>query len=191
MIHNEPFFLKSQKIFRTWLEKNHDEEDSVWLALKKKNSKITCITYPEALDEALCFGWIDGIVKRYNDDTFIQRFTPRRPRSIWSRVNKNKVAALIKAGKMTKAGLDKIEEAKKNGRWEKAYGSKVPMTFPDDLMKALKAVPDAWKNFSAFAPSYQQMYITWINFVKRDDARKRRIERVVERSEKNIKPGML
>ncbi|HNW97507.1 MAG TPA: YdeI/OmpD-associated family protein [Bacteroidales bacterium] len=192
-MYNEiiPATFKTQKLWRTWLSKNHDKIDFIWLAIRKKDSKIKCITYREALDEALCFGWIDGMVKRYNDDYFIQRFTPRKPRSIWSQINKDKVTTLIESGKMTEAGIVKIEEAKKNGQWEKAYGIKVPQPLPDDLKKALKATPGAWKNFSAFAPCYQRMYIGWICFVKKDDARKRRIAKVVEYSLKNFKPGTL
>jgi uncharacterized protein YdeI (YjbR/CyaY-like superfamily) len=183
-------FISPSK-WRLWLKRNHDKVDFIWLALKKKDSNIKCITYQEALDEALCFGWIDGIVKRYDDDVFMQRFTPRKPRSIWSQINVNKVEVLIKAGKMTDAGLKKIEEAKKNGQWEKAYGSRIPQPLPDDLKIALKTVPKAWKNFSSFAPSYQRMYIAWVCFVKKEDARKRRIAKVVDYCLKNIKPGML
>lgn len=191
MQHTIPRVFKSQKLFRDWLEKNHDKVDHIWLALKKKDSKIQCITYQETLKEALCFGWIDGIVKRYNENVFMQRFTPRKPRSIWSQVNKNKVTILIREGKMTEAGLKKIEEAKKNGQWEKAYGRNVPQPMPDDLKKALKKVPAAWKNFSVFAPSCQHMYIAWICFVKKEDTRKRRIAKVVDYALKNLKPGML
>lgn len=187
----KPKIFPTGKSWRIWLLKNHDKVEFIWLALKKKDSKIKCITYLEALEEALCFGWIDCIVKRYNDDVFMQRFTPRKARSIWSQVNKNKVAVLIKEGKITEAGLAKIEEAKNNGQWKKAYGSKVPQPIPDDLKKTLKAVPSAWKKISAFAPSYQRMYIAWICFVKKEDARKRRIAKVVDYALKNIRPGML
>ena len=192
-MYNEiiPATFKTQKLWRTWLSKNHDKIDFIWLAIRKKDSKIKCITYREALDEALCFGWIDGMVKRYNDDYFIQRFTPRKPRSIWSQINKDKVTTLIESGKMTEAGIVKIEEAKKNGQWDKAYGQKVQQPLPDDLKKALKAAPEAWKNFSAFAPCYQRMYIEWVCFVKKVDARKRRIAKVVEYSSKKLKPGMI
>ncbi|MFH0864739.1 MAG: YdeI/OmpD-associated family protein [Bacteroidota bacterium] len=187
----KPKIFPSEKSWHSWLLKNHDKVEFIWLALKKKDSKIKCITYHEALDEALCFGWIDGIVKRCNDDVFMQRFTPRKPRSIWSLINKNKVTALIKAGKMTDAGRAKIKEAKKSGQWEKAYGSKVPQVMPDDLIIALKTMPEAWMNFSAFTPSYQRSYIAWICFVKKDDARKRRIAKVVDYALENIKSGML
>lgn len=186
-----PMVFKSTKSWRHWLENNHCRIDSVWLALKKKKSKIKCITYEDALEEALCFGWIDGIVKSYNEDCFIQRFTPRRTRSIWSLINKNKVKLLIKEGRMTKAGLAKIKEAKKNGLWNKAYGGNVNQELPDDLMNALKNEPLAWKNFSSFSPSCQRQYIAWVSFVKREDARVRRINKVVERSLNNVKPGML
>lgn len=187
----ESRIFRNAKLWRNWLGKNHDKNDYIWLALKKKNSKIRCITYQEALEEALCFGWIDGILKRCNDDFFMQRFTPRKSNSIWSLINKNKATALIKNGKMTDAGMKKVEEAKKRGFWDKAYGSKVTQPMPDDLKKALKAATSAWKNFSAFAPSYQRMYIAWVNYVKKHDARKRRIARVVDYALKNVKPGML
>jgi uncharacterized protein YdeI (YjbR/CyaY-like superfamily) len=189
--NHTPVIFPTAKSWRSWLMKNHHKTEFLWLAINKKNSKIKCITYQEALDEALCFGWIDGLVKRYDEDVYMQRFTPRKARSVWSQINKNKVNALIKEGKMTEAGLTKIEEAKKNGQWEKASGKDVSQPITDDIFKALKAVPEAWKNFSAFAPSYQRMYIAWVNFVKKEDARKRRIKLVVEYSLKNQKPGML
>ena len=171
-----PIIFETAAKLRSWLKKNHDKVDIAWFAMNKKNSKIKCITYPEALDEALCFGWIDGIVKRYNEDYYMQRFTPRKVRSIWSQVNKNKVW---------------IDEAKKNGQWEKVNDTRANQSLPDDLEKALKHSPSAWKIFSSFAPGYQRLYIAYVNAVKKEDARCRRILKVVERSEKNEKPGLL
>jgi len=186
-----PIIFESRSKLRSWLKKNHDKVDVAWFAMNKKNSKIKCITYAEALEEALCFGWIDGTVKRYNDDYYIQRFTPRKSKSKWSEVNKEKIKKLIDEGKMTDAGYAKIEEAKKNGQWDKNNEIRNDQVLPDDLIKALQHSKLAWKNFSAFAPGYQRLYIAWVNAVKKEDARNRRIVRVVERSEKNEKPGML
>ncbi|MGD0711648.1 MAG: YdeI/OmpD-associated family protein [Bacteroidales bacterium] len=186
-----PIIFETRNKLRSWLKKNHDKVDVAWFAINKKNSKIKCITYAEALEEALCFGWIDGIVKRYNDDYYMQRFTPRKAKSKWSAVNKGKIIKLIEEGKMIDAGYAKIEEAKRNGQWEKTNENRNNQVLPDDLKFALMHSKFAWKNFSAFAPGYQRLYIAWVNSVKKEDARNRRIANVVERSEKNEKPGML
>jgi uncharacterized protein YdeI (YjbR/CyaY-like superfamily) len=186
-----PIVFETSAKLRSWLKKNHDKVDIAWFAMSKKNSKIKSITYQQALDEALCFGWIDGIVKKYNDYYYMQRFTPRKAKSQWSKVNKEKVQKLIKEGRMTDAGLLKIDEAKKNGQWEKVNDTRANQSLPDDLEKALKHSPSAWKIFSSFAPGYQRLYIAYVNAVKKEDARCRRILKVVERSEKNEKPGLL
>ena len=187
----EPLFMNSQGMWRKWLAENFDKVDFVWLALNKKNSKIKCVIYKEALDEALCYGWIDGTVKRYNDDVYIQRFTPRKPKSCWSQVNKNKVAELIKSGKMAEAGIAKIEEAKGNGQWEKAYVTQKNIETPTDLIITLKKTKGALEAFNSFAPSHRNLYVMWVNNAKKEDTRKRRMDEVAKRSLQKIKPGML
>jgi uncharacterized protein YdeI (YjbR/CyaY-like superfamily) len=186
-----PIYFSSQKKFRHWLEKNHDKVEFAWLAIKKKNSQNPCITYFEAVEESLCFGWIDGQVKSLNEENFIQRFTPRRERSLWSKINKDKALKLIKEGKMTEAGLKKIEDAKRDGRWQKAYSTAKKLAIPDDLKKSLLTVSGAKEAFNNFAPGHQSMYIHWLNFAKKEETRRKRIEKVILWSLQKKKPGFL
>ena len=176
--------------WRRWLELNHTQNDAIWVVLQKMKSPNEGITYDEALEEALCFGWIDGKMKRLDDHKFIQWFSPRRRNSQWSRRNRDKAERLIEEGQMTDAGLAEVEKAKKNGRWEAAYSSKDLPIMPDDLHDALKQNKVAHDNFIAFPNSARFMYIGWVNDAKRDATRVRRIKRVVERSVENKKPGI-
>jgi len=176
--------------WRRWLEVNHSQDDAIWVVIQKVKSPNTGIKYDEALDEALCFGWIDGKMRRLDEYEFIQWFSPRRRNSLWSRRNRDKVEMLNGEGRMTGAGLAEVEKAKMNGRWEAAYSSKDTPTMPDDLLEALKSNKVAHDNFSAFPNSARFMYIHWINDAKRDSTRARRINRVVERAAENRKPGI-
>jgi len=176
--------------WRRWLHENHGEDNETWVVIQKSRSPNEGLRYDEAVDEAVCFGWIDGKVRRLNDHEFVQRFSPRRQRSIWSRINRDRAERLIEEGRMTEAGLRAVEEAKSNGRWEKAYTSREPPETPDDLLKALKESPEAQRNFMGFPNSARFMYIHWINDAKRAETRVRRIKRVVGRAEQNKKPGI-
>jgi uncharacterized protein YdeI (YjbR/CyaY-like superfamily) len=185
-----PIHFDSKEEWRQWLIENHSTSDSIWIFIQKKNSEKIGIRYNEALDEAICFGWIDGRMKRFDKSQFIQRFSPRRKKSKWSLLNKKRAEKLISEGKMTNAGYLVIEEAKRNGIWDKAYSSRGPIQIPDDLLNALKNSSIAYSNFLGFPNSARFMYIHWINDAKRENTRKRRISRVVCRSEKNLKPGI-
>ena len=176
--------------WRRWLHENHGEENEAWVMIQKARSSDEGLRYEEAVDEATCFGWIDGKMTRLNDHEFTQRFSPRRPRSIWSRINRDRAGRLIEEGRMTGAGLRAVEEAKRNGRWEKVYTSREPPETPDDLLEALKESPEAHRNFMGFPNSARFMYIHWINDAKRAETRARRIKRVVERAEQNKRPGI-
>lgn len=182
------YFINSNE-WRAWLEKNHKSEEEAWLIHYKKHSGKIGIKYDEALDEALCFGWIDGKLKSIDEDSFILRFSPRKLKSIWSKINKEKALRLIKEGRMHSAGFKKIEEAKKNGYWDTAYTSKNQEEIPQDLNNALDKDEVARTNFHNFANSYRNNYVGWINNAKTDLTRKRRILEVVERSRLNRKPG--
>jgi uncharacterized protein YdeI (YjbR/CyaY-like superfamily) len=127
----------TQKEWRRWLAKYHAACDGMWLRIFKKGANKPTVTYDQALDEALCYGWIDGLKKSHDVESFIQRFTPRRPRSLWSIRNKTHVARLIKAGKMKPSGLKQIEAAKADGRWKHAYDSPKNMLVPEDFLKEL------------------------------------------------------
>ena len=176
--------------WRIWLQENHSVEKEAWVVIQKAASPHEGLGYQEAVDEAMCFGWIDGKMRRLNDHEFTQRFSPRRRRSIWSQINRDRAEKLIEEGRMTEAGLKAVEEAKNNGRWDNAYTSKEPPEMPDDLLEALKKSPEAHRNFMSFPNSARFMYVHWINDAKKDETRARRITRVVERAKQGKKPGI-
>lgn len=129
--------------WHAWLKRNHAKNGGVWLRIGKKNSGLVTLTYDEAVETALCHGWIDAIRKAYDEESFVQRFTPRKPRSIWSQVNRERAIGLIKAGAMMPAGLAAVEVAKANGQWDRAYSPGSTITEPKDLLAALRKSPRA------------------------------------------------
>lgn len=133
----------SQEAWQAWLDEHQAEQAGVWLKLARAGSGIASVTRDEALDIALCYGWIDGQGRSFDDDYWLQRFTPRRSRSKWSQVNTRKVAVLIEAGRMQPAGLREVERARADGRWDAAYAPPSTATVPDDLQQALEANPEA------------------------------------------------
>jgi uncharacterized protein YdeI (YjbR/CyaY-like superfamily) len=188
---DNPKHFRSIPEWGTWLSKNHTEEKAIWIIIQKKKSKKHGIRYDEAVLEAVAHGWIDGKMKRLNDEEFMQRFTPRRNNSVWSWSNRERAERLISEGGMTPAGLKTVEEAKRNGRWNKANSSsRGAVDVPDDLLLVLKKNKAALENFETFPPYARFMYIHWINEAKRKNTRERRIYTVVNRSEKNLKPGI-
>jgi uncharacterized protein YdeI (YjbR/CyaY-like superfamily) len=132
-----------QATFYDWLERHHDSEPEVWIRIYKKASGMPSITPIEAIDAVLCWGWIDAIRKSYDDVSFIQRYTRRGAKSVWSQINRDNVVRLIADGRMTEHGIKHVEAAKADGRWDAAYGSSKTMVMPDDLMDAIKAQPKA------------------------------------------------
>ncbi len=191
MSEGDPRFFRSIKDWRSWLGENHLEEKAIWIIIQKKASKNQGIRYDEAVLEAVAHGWIDGRMKRLNDDEFMQRFTPRRRNSVWSLSNRERAERLISEGRMTPAGLKTVEEARQNGRWDRAYSSaRGAVDVPEDLVEALRKNKTAYDNFESFPPSARFMYIHWVNEAKRQDTRERRIHTVVVRSEKDLRPGI-
>lgn len=171
--------FETQRDWTAWLKKNHASSEGVWLRFRKKSSSTTSVTYAEALDVALCYGWIDGQKKAGDSETFLQRFTPRGPRSIWSKINREKVLALIEAGQMQPAGHAAIDRAKENGNWEAAYDSFKTKTIPPDLQAALDANPRA-KAFYETLKSNNRYAILWrVQTAKKPETRARRIETFV------------
>jgi uncharacterized protein YdeI (YjbR/CyaY-like superfamily) len=166
--------------WRLWLEQNHFSEGEAWVIIQKKNSPRKGLRYEEAVEEAVCFGWIDSKMQRVDGERFRQRFSPRKNRSIWSKKNKETAQKMIQAGKMTESGLAAIKVAKENGMWDMAYSSKTALTIPDDLKEALKANMSAWENFSTFTNSEQLRYVYWVNTAKKAQTRQRRIAEVVK-----------
>jgi uncharacterized protein YdeI (YjbR/CyaY-like superfamily) len=144
--------FRNQKAFETWLRANHARESELWLKIHKKGSGLPSVTADEAIDAALCWGWIDGLRKGFDEQSFLQRFTPRRPKSVWSQINRDRVARLIAAGRMTPHGQRQIDAAKADGRWDAAYApirSSSKSTIPNDLRRAIEANPRALKTFQS------------------------------------------
>jgi uncharacterized protein YdeI (YjbR/CyaY-like superfamily) len=142
--------FRDRAAFDAWLARHHAREAELWLKIHKKTSGMPTVTHDEALDVALCWGWIDGLRKAFDERSFLQRFTPRRPRSLWSQINKDRVSRLIAAGRMTTHGQRQVEAAKADGRWDAAYApmrSATAATIPDDLRAAIEANPRARRTF--------------------------------------------
>jgi uncharacterized protein YdeI (YjbR/CyaY-like superfamily) len=184
---NSALSFKDRDEWRKWLEKNYRKEKEVWLVHYKKHVGKIGIQLEEAVEEALCFGWIDGKLRKVDKERFILRYSPRKANSVWSKLNRERVERLMKAGKMTAAGLSIIEEAKKRGSWNKAYTNLKRDRIPSDLRKALAEDKKALDNFQRFANSYRNMYIQWVKSAKTGKTRRKRIEKVVKHASQNKK----
>lgn len=172
------------------MEKNHSHINEIWLIYYKKHTGIERIPYDDAVEEALCFGWIDSTVKKIDDETYSQKFTPRRDRSVWSELNKKRVTELIDKGLMTEAGMQKIERAKISGYWDKGYPVRnIPSDCPE-LMDALEMDQQAKIHFSALPPSQKKLFITWIGTAKRAETKQRRLTEAIDLLRRGKKLGM-
>ncbi len=163
-----------------WLDKNHGESPGLWLQLAKKGSKRKSVTYREALDVALCYGWIDAQKRAFNDDVWLQRFLPRSPKSLWSKTNREKALALIASGQMSAAGLKAINNAKQSGQWENAYDAPSKAAVPGDLQAALDASPKAKKFFNTLDKANRYAILWRIQTTKRPETRARKIEQFID-----------
>jgi uncharacterized protein YdeI (YjbR/CyaY-like superfamily) len=166
----------SREEWAAWLEENHATQDGLWVKFAKKASGIPTVTFGEAVEVALCYGWIDGQLRSLDDTWYLQRFTPRRPRSTWSKVNRERALDLIERGEMRPAGLAEIERAKADGRWDAAYDPPSRATVPDDLRAALDAVPAAAEAFSRLNAQGRYAILHRLQNVKREETRRRAIE---------------
>jgi uncharacterized protein YdeI (YjbR/CyaY-like superfamily) len=178
---------KSRKAWRAWLQKHHASSSGVWLVFAKKHTGIPSLSYEDAVEEALCFGWIDSILKSIDDTYHMQVFTPRKPKSLWSAPNKERAARMIAAGQMTTAGAKAIELAKATGTWE-ALAHVEALTVPPELQKAIDADAAAKKNWAALTPGRRKMFLYWLNNAKRPETRARRINEIVDRLARNDLP---
>jgi uncharacterized protein YdeI (YjbR/CyaY-like superfamily) len=170
--------------WEAWLEEHHGRSSGVWVKIAKKGSGIPSVAYPEVLDTALCFGWIDGQRRALDNLYFLQRFTPRRPRSRWSKINREKAEALIAAGRMRPAGLAEVEHAKADGRWEAAYEGQARIAVPDDLQAELDARPDAAAFFAQLSSQNRYSILYRLQDAKRPETRTRRLAQFVAMLEK-------
>jgi uncharacterized protein YdeI (YjbR/CyaY-like superfamily) len=165
--------------FEDWLRGHGETETEVWLRFAKKGTDVTTVTYDEALDAALCHGWIDGQVQRLDETYYLQRFTPRRPRSAWSKRNVAKAESLIAAGRMRPAGLRQVEAAKADGRWDAAYDGPANAAVPDDLQRALDKSPAAAAFFATLSGQNRYAILYRIQTAKRPETRARKIREYV------------
>ncbi len=181
--------FQDQNEWRIWLEENHSSEKEVWVTIQKKNSGRKGLNYLDAVEEAICYGWIDSKMQSIDSQRFRQRFSPRRKNSIWSKKNRETAEKMIRTGKMSEAGLKTIKIAKENGKWDIAYSSQLVPTIPSDLTEALKKNELAWRNFHKFSNSTRFQYIYWVTSAKKDETRRKRIVEVVKKAIKNIRPS--
>lgn len=177
-------YAPSADAWRNWLERHHDTEKNIWLIIYRKESKTKSVYYPEAVDEALCFGWVDSKPNKRDNESFYQFFAKRNPKSNWSKINKEKVERLINANKMTPAGMEMISMAKTRGTWN-ALDEVDELVIPSDLKKALKTLPSALTNFEAFPKSVKRGILEWILNAKLPETRMKRVTETATLAAKN------
>ena len=183
-------YVADREQWREWLSKNHAAKPGIWLIFYKKETSKPTIAYEAAVEEALCFGWIDSIIKKIDAVKYARKFTPRSDKSKWSQLNIKRAYKMIKEGRMTKIGLAKIEVAKKSGLWDKDDRPQISLDVPPEFAKALARNKKAKENFDKLAPTYRKHYIGWISVAKRPETKKRRIEESIALLEKGQKLGM-
>ena len=177
----------SKKKWASWLAKQHEKSAGVWLQLAKKGAGLPSVTYEEAVEVALCYGWIDGQKKGYDDKYWLQKFTPRGPKSIWSKLNTEKAERLIASGEMQPAGLKAVEAARRDGRWEAAYASQKNISIPEDFQAALDRNRKAKAFFSTLKSAERYAILFRIQTAKKAETRARRIRQFVKQLERNEK----
>ncbi|MGY0041078.1 YdeI/OmpD-associated family protein [Pedobacter sp. NJ-S-72] len=183
----ETFCPSSQQVWRQWLMEHHDLKQDVWLVYYKKKANVQTVTYSDAVDEALCFGWIDSTRKSIDDDTFMQFFCRRKVNSVWSKVNKGKVQQLIDSGLMTKKGFESIKTAKQNGSWI-ILDEVEELKIPEDLVNEFKNKPGSEKYFLSMSRSVRKSILQWLVLAKRSETRQKRITEIAELASQELRP---
>lgn len=189
----KPRLFRSRQAWHEWLARNHGTAKEIWLAYYKKGSGKTSVTYQEALEEALCFGWIDSVIRRLDEERYAQKYTPRNPKSIWSAANKARIEKLVAEGRMAGPGLAKVEAAKRNGSWDKLNEVErigLGGDLPPDLVEALGREPKAQAAFDRRPPSEKKMWGYWVLSAKKPETRARRVAETVKRVLAGRRPGM-
>lgn len=188
MQETEQFYPASQAEWRQWLDKNHVSKQSVWLVFYSKSSTKKSITWSEAVDAALCYGWIDSKKIKIDEETSHQFFSKRKAQSTWSKINKEKVRQLIEQGLMTQAGLDSIEKAKQNGSWT-VLDEVEELIIPQDLDEAFNKLEGSKAHFLSLSKSVKKMMLQWLVLAKRPETRQKRITEIIESSERKEIPA--
>ena len=186
-IYSSSKLFKTRKHWAAWLDRNHRESTGLWLQFAKKSSGLQSVTYAEAVEVALCYGWIDGQKRPHDQETWLQRFVPRSARSVWSKINREKAAALIASGEMKPAGLAAIEQARLSGRWDAAYDSPRNAVVPTDFQTALDASPRAKAFFETLDKTNRYAILWRIQTVKKPETRVRKIAQFIEMLERKEK----
>lgn len=189
-VMSKPMTFRTARAWRRWLERYHDREPEALLFIYKRGAPARGLRHIDALDEALCFGWIVGKLRAHDAARFVLRFTPRRRGSVWSERNRARAEQLLRSGRMTPAGLAAVEAAKRSGAWASATRPSRPPRMPRDLREALRGNPEAWGHFRAWGRTYRSACIRWVNEAKAAATRERRIERVVWRAVRDARPGI-
>ena len=186
MEEQEHLYFRNAQEWRQWLHDNHQSATKVYLIFYKVGCGIESMRWEEAVQVAICYGWIDSTVKRIDENRRRQLFTPRKDKSVWSKLNKTYIEKLIAKNLMHESGLQKIAIAKQNGSWE-ALDEVENYTIPEDLLYAFEQNPMAFQNYNSFSPSYRKSYLYWLNQAKRTETRANRIVEIISLCEQNIK----
>ncbi|HTX89610.1 MAG TPA: YdeI/OmpD-associated family protein [Anaerolineales bacterium] len=185
----QTFTAPDRPSWHDWLAEHGATESEVWLVYFKAAAGKPTISYEDSLEEALCFGWVDSLIQKIDEEKYARKFTPRKLGSKWSELNKHLVAKLVKEGRMTAAGLDKVEFPLEEAKAERPKRPALPL--PDWLRAGLMTSPTAWENFQKLAPSHQRNYIGWISDAKKEETRQRRLQTAIAKLEKNEKLGLI
>ncbi|UCG63014.1 MAG: YdeI/OmpD-associated family protein [Candidatus Zixiibacteriota bacterium] len=182
--------MKSRAEWRRWLSKNYNRSSGVWLVFYKRHSGKPTLEYDDAVEEALCFGWIDSTIRKIDDEKYVRKFTPRNPNSRWSEPNKKRVNKLIRQGLMTDAGLARVKDGKKSGAWNKPDRPTISLELPPELETALAKNEKAKAFFDQLAPSSRKQYIGWVFMAKRPETKARRVAESIKLLEQGKKLGL-
>ena len=184
-------YIENKEDWRAWLEANHQVEKEIWLVFNKKETGLSSIPYGYAVEQALCFGWIDSIIKKLSETQYARKFTPRKEDCKWSILNINRVEKMIKAGLMTPHGMRLVEAAKLSGSWDQPVQKpKLDFQIQPEFLEALEKNPNAKETFDKLAPTYQKQYLTWIGIAKRPDTKEKRIKESIRLLIKGQKLGL-
>ena len=183
-------YVQTRQEWRQWLRENFDKQSEIWFIYYKKHTRIPSVPYNEAVEEALCFGWVDSLVKKIDEQKYAQKFTPRRKGSSWSDLNKKRVKKMIAAGKMTEAGLQKIEFNPDEPIESVSNKKNKGLTIPAYIINVIKRNKAAWKNYNNRAPSHKRNYIGWIDSARKEETRQRRLKEAVQKLERNETLGL-
>ena len=186
----ETIYVTTADEFRKWLIQNHHSKKEIWLIQYKKATKKPSINYVEAVEEAICFGWIDGLLRSIDGEKYALRYSPRKSKSIWAENNKRRVEKLIREGRMTTAGLEKIAQAKAGGEWEAGTAREDVNVIPPDLERELRKHKAAWASFEKWPASRKKMHFYWLTSAKRVETRQKRIQAIIEMAMANEKRGI-